>query len=358
MNKKITKTIMSLIVFVVFLGIINLDDVHATRAYCVYEYGDASFGIKINNSGGLVEYTFFDNSYYDSNASFFEGFINDVEGYANEFMKNSGNLKIRNWYSPYLGVSGSGVYDNLNKKCPKNVFYVEAFSTHSIIFSDGSDEYEIAVQKQLEIEDEDASGVGQTVNNGVISSMNFVGSAYTWVKNLITGSDDEYDDIPYHIMLVYDLEDEYYVEDQEDPEDEEVIDDKSEREWNDPTVKPVNPMDEEKVNYSCGNGMITGLPSRIPKFGKFLYNFLQFLVPIALVLLGTIDLIKAIVGSKEDDIKKNQSIFIKRLISAAIVFFSFALVKLILSIVAEDSANIIQCVDCILRDSSNCIEEN
>ena len=69
-------------------------------------------------------------------------------------------------------------------------------------------------------------------------------------------------------------------------------------------------------------------------------------------------MIKAVVGSKEDDIKKNQSVFIKRLISAVIVFFSFALVKLILSIVSEDSANIIQCADCILRNSSNCIEEN
>lgn len=363
MNKKITKTIMTLIVFVVFLGLINLDDVYATRSYCRYSLDDADFVMVINNEGGLAEYSFVDIRGYQDVDHWYEQIIVNRGDILNYMWKNQGNIEIRNWGAKYVGFSGASYYVNNSKKCPPSIFYVEDLTSHLLVFSDGTNEYMNDVMNQLDNEDytwdkNDLTGSAHSFANYLeIGLINKVGSLWNWVDNKVNGTDYEWEDVDLHIVVEFPLTDQHDVE-EPDPVEETVIDDGHEREWIDPSVRPVNPLDQENVTYSCGDGMLTGLSSRIPKFGKFLYNFMQFLIPISLVLLGTIDLIKAIVGSKEDDIKKNQSIFIKRLIGAAVVFFSFAFVKLILSIVAEDSAHIIQCVDCVLRNSSSCIEEN
>ena len=78
---------------------------------------------------------------------------------------------------------------------------------------------------------------------------------------------------------------------------------------------------------------------------------IQIAVPIVLVIMGMLDLFKAITAQKEDEIKKGQQMFIKRLISAAIVFFVIAIVKIIVSFAAgaEDSETIMSCANCFLR---------
>ena len=60
--------------------------------------------------------------------------------------------------------------------------------------------------------------------------------------------------------------------------------------------------------------------SNILNIAKFVLRAIQFIVPILLILWGTIDLVKSVVAGKEDDIKKNQKTLIKRVISAVIVF--------------------------------------
>lgn len=62
---------------------------------------------------------------------------------------------------------------------------------------------------------------------------------------------------------------------------------------------------------------------------KFLLGIVQWIVPVVLIGFGTVDLVKAVIAGKEDDIKKNQQVLIKRLIAAVIVF----LVPLIVSII-------------------------
>ena len=75
-------------------------------------------------------------------------------------------------------------------------------------------------------------------------------------------------------------------------------------------------------------------------------------VPILLIIWGLLDLGKAVISQKEDDIKKNQSIFIKRLIAAVIIFFIIPIVHLLLTTL--ESADVVQaegvasCVDDII----------
>lgn len=53
---------------------------------------------------------------------------------------------------------------------------------------------------------------------------------------------------------------------------------------------------------------------------RFVLTIIQWIVPIILIVLGTIDLVKAVVAGKEDDIKKNQKALFKRILAGVIVF--------------------------------------
>ena len=103
------------------------------------------------------------------------------------------------------------------------------------------------------------------------------------------------------------------------------------------------------ATVGCGNGYLTKIPSFIPKVIHIVYLVIQIVVPIVLVIFGTIDLVKAVIGGKDDEIKKNQITFVKRLIAAAIVFFVFVIVKFVISLVADDSADLINCVNCFIN---------
>ena len=130
--------------------------------------------------------------------------------------------------------------------------------------------------------------------------------------------------------------------------------------YQDPDVNSnvVRTLAYDVSTYSCGSEYLTGIPARIPKLGKFIMNFLQILIPIVLIIYGSLDLVKAVYASKEDEIKKGQQTFVKRLVSSIIIFFVFAIVKLVISVVSTNSSPIMECVDCILRNSDNCYEED
>lgn len=67
-------------------------------------------------------------------------------------------------------------------------------------------------------------------------------------------------------------------------------------------------------------------------------KIIQWVVPVILILLGTIDLVKAVSAGKEDDIKKNQGVLIKRAIAAVIVFLIPVLVSAVMGLIGADSS--------------------
>lgn len=71
-------------------------------------------------------------------------------------------------------------------------------------------------------------------------------------------------------------------------------------------------------------------------FVKFFLRMVQFIVPVILIVLGTIDLVKAVIASKEDEIKNAQKMLIKRLIYAVIVFLVPFIVSLIMGWIGND----------------------
>ncbi len=90
----------------------------------------------------------------------------------------------------------------------------------------------------------------------------------------------------------------------------------------------------------------------IPNTVSLVIKVIQIAVPILLVVFGSIDLVKGLVAQKEDEIKKGQQVFIKRLIAGVLVFFVIALVKLVISAVSTDSNNIMSCA-CYFFNGAN-----
>ncbi len=84
-------------------------------------------------------------------------------------------------------------------------------------------------------------------------------------------------------------------------------------------------------------------------------RIIQIAVPVLLVVLGMIDFLKGLVAQKEDEIKKGQQTFIKRVIAAVLVFFVIAIVKFIISAVASNS-DVMDCANCFIQgsDSPSC----
>lgn len=57
-------------------------------------------------------------------------------------------------------------------------------------------------------------------------------------------------------------------------------------------------------------------------------------IPIILIVLGMLDLGKAVVASKEDEIKKAQQMLIKRAIYAIAIFFVVLIVQVVFGLIA------------------------
>lgn len=74
---------------------------------------------------------------------------------------------------------------------------------------------------------------------------------------------------------------------------------------------------------------------------------IQIAVPVLLVVFGMMDLVKAVMGQKEDEIKKGQQTLVKRIIAAAIVFFVMVAVRFVVSLV--DDNGVMDCADCFLN---------
>ena len=93
------------------------------------------------------------------------------------------------------------------------------------------------------------------------------------------------------------------------------------------------------------------IPERIADVISLIVTLIQYAVPILLIIFGMLDLGKAVIASKEDEIKKGQQMFIKRLIAAVIVFFVVAVVKLAVGLAAEeeDRQNMPTCIDKVIK---------
>lgn len=107
-------------------------------------------------------------------------------------------------------------------------------------------------------------------------------------------------------------------------------------------------------DVTCGGGRLQGIDEALPTAISTIINIMKVVIPIMIVIFGLIDLGKAVMSQKEDDIKKNQGLLIKRIIIAALVFFVVSIVKFVVSLVGGTDDNINPfwgCFDCFVNGS-------
>ena len=74
-------------------------------------------------------------------------------------------------------------------------------------------------------------------------------------------------------------------------------------------------------------------------------KILQIAIPIIIILLGTIDLGKAVMAGKDDEIKSAQKMFLKRLIYGVAVFFVVMIVRSVFGVLGSRSTTNSACFD-------------
>ncbi len=74
----------------------------------------------------------------------------------------------------------------------------------------------------------------------------------------------------------------------------------------------------------------------------------QIAIPIILIVMGMVDLGKAVMASKDDEIKKAQMTLVKRAIAAVMVFFVIAIVKLLLGLL-PGTEGVVKCIQEYIR---------
>lgn len=103
--------------------------------------------------------------------------------------------------------------------------------------------------------------------------------------------------------------------------------------------------------YTCGGTNLI-FSGTFPYIVSTLVLLIKIVVPILLIIFGMLDLGKAVVASKEDEIKKGQQLFIKRIISAVIVFFVIQIVQIVIRFVSGNDASVANCFNCFVNGES------
>lgn len=76
-----------------------------------------------------------------------------------------------------------------------------------------------------------------------------------------------------------------------------------------------------------------GKPGTIAYLINEILSYVRVIVPILAMVLGSVDLFKALIASNPDAMKKAQNTFVKRLIFAVAVFFVPAIVNIIMWVI-------------------------
>lgn len=106
------------------------------------------------------------------------------------------------------------------------------------------------------------------------------------------------------------------------------------------------------VEYTCGSTNLA-FSGTFPYLVSTIVLLIKIAVPILLIIFGMLDLGKAVVASKEDEIKKGQQVFLKRAIAAIIVFFVIQIVQIVIRFVSGSDSAVANCFNCFINGTAS-----
>lgn len=116
-------------------------------------------------------------------------------------------------------------------------------------------------------------------------------------------------------------------------------------------TKPDSSQNSGYQTVTCGYDV--QLPAALPVLVYNLINIVKVIVPIILIILGMLDLGKAMASQDEKSMNDSKKKIIRRAISGMIIFFVPTIVQFIFGMIGTDTTNeLISCVDCFIN--KNC----
>lgn len=113
-------------------------------------------------------------------------------------------------------------------------------------------------------------------------------------------------------------------------------------------------LDTDSYKYCGGESndkaLIKNIPTLVPQITSAAYNTVLVIVPLILVIMGSVDLYKGAVSQNEDEIKKGKTNFMKRLVTGILTFLIVLLVKFFVSVMSKDQSRIVSCIDCFINN--------
>lgn len=115
-------------------------------------------------------------------------------------------------------------------------------------------------------------------------------------------------------------------------------------------------------NILAGGACTTALgadPGLLPVIISTVINIIKIAIPVLLVVLGMLDLSKAVMSGDEKVVKENQGKLIKRFIYAIVIFVLVSLVTLVFSIIGKRASendstvtnNFTACISCFVSNT-------
>lgn len=108
-------------------------------------------------------------------------------------------------------------------------------------------------------------------------------------------------------------------------------------------------LDISYVEFTCGG--VSGFPAPVANVVAIVIDIIKIMTPIIIIVFGMIDLFKAVTKQKEDEMKKAQMLFVKRLISGLLVFFVIAIIQFAFSTLGKAAGNnsFMECISCFVN---------
>ena len=104
--------------------------------------------------------------------------------------------------------------------------------------------------------------------------------------------------------------------------------------WNDGCLQSCIDLENRIYDYNkqfnIEDNRECGFSSRLIAWIMNILKWIKYIIPVAVIILGSLDFIKATASDKDDDVKKAQGNFVKRLIAAALIFLIPLLIEFIL----------------------------
>lgn len=111
------------------------------------------------------------------------------------------------------------------------------------------------------------------------------------------------------------------------------------------------------LSTRCAIGGVP-IPDYILNIISYVIDFIKIGVPLLLIIFGMLDLAKGVVAKKEEDMKKYQSLFFKKLLAGAMVFFVVSITIFLLKLLdsaepngrSTDDYEALKCIQEIIKE--------